>query len=132
MSFYRAPSTRPQTLFGRWWAGPPGRVRQAAALVLGGVVWGSLFGTVCGAALGTVWGVFQGDVGLGLDGALLGCLCFAGFGAFFGLVLGLTGEPAPPREDQPEGGNSTGGVKEPPRPTRSCRHGGNATPTPLS
>ena len=53
---------------------------------------------VCGALVGTVWGVFHGDAALGLDGAVLGCLCLACCGAVFGLVLYLTGEPAPPSD----------------------------------
>jgi hypothetical protein len=58
--------------------------------------------------------VFHGDAALGLDGAVLGCLSLAFCGAVFGLVLGLAGEPGAPAGGEPEGGNSSDGVKEPP------------------
>jgi hypothetical protein len=63
------------------------RKRYAVRLVLGGLVWGSLLGTVLGAVLGVLYGLLADDVGLGLDGAVLGCFSVAFLGALYGAAL---------------------------------------------
>ncbi len=75
-----------------WGTGRP-RVRQVARLSLGGAIWGILAGTFLGTFFGVVYGAFVGDVSVGLDGAVLGCVGLMLGGGLYGLVLGVTGEP---------------------------------------
>jgi hypothetical protein len=67
----------------------PSRPRYLLLLCLGGLVWGSLFGTFFGALGGIVYGLLAGDLGLGLDGAVLGCFALGAAGAVYGTALGL-------------------------------------------
>ena len=67
------------------------RPRYLLLLCLGGLVWGSLFGTFFGALGGIGYGLLAGDIGLGLDGAVLGCFALGGVGAVYGTALGFRG-----------------------------------------
>ena len=79
------------------------------------IVWGSLLGTPLGAVFGVLYGILAGDVGLGLDGAVLGCFAFAALGGLYGAALELrspTGEDPGAAADAGEGVAPAGaGVK---------------------
>jgi hypothetical protein len=51
---------------------------------LGGAVWGGLFGVAVGSTTGAAFGIFDGDVSMGLDGALVG----GGLGILLGALYG--------------------------------------------
>jgi hypothetical protein len=91
------------------------RLRYALVLALGGAVWGSLLGIFLGAFVGVIYGALTGDVGLGLDGAVLGCFALAALGGVYGLALAVGSgrrsaspdRPGPPRWEDAARGAAT-------------------------
>jgi hypothetical protein len=56
--------------------------------LLGGAVLGGFAGILLGGVLGAVYGLWVGDVSLGLDGAILVGFCLVVAGAFYGVIVG--------------------------------------------
>jgi hypothetical protein len=71
-------------------------IRTVLRLALGGGLGGGFLGTFAGGLVGVIWGVAQGDLALGLDGAVWGSLLAACVGTVYGGLLGVYSGPEGP------------------------------------